>query len=365
MGLFKRGTVWWMSFSVDGRQVRKSTETTDRKQAQRIFDKIKGEVAEGKWFEHLEGEDRTFNELMDRYMKEHSAVNKAPRSYQRDKVLEKHLRRAFGKMILTEIQPKMIADYKTKRREEGVSPRTINYELILMGHAFNLAMKEWQWVNDNPVMRVRKERVNNIIERWLTLEEEEKLLAASPKWLQEIIIFAIHTGFRQGEILNLKWSQVDFQRRTVTLLEQKNRSVDTLPLNATALGILSSRKTEQGENPDGYVFLNQRHKRRGKSVLIRRFHIAVRKAGIPALRFHDLRHTFATRLVQNGVDLFAVQKLGRWKSTEMIKRYAHHNPESLRARIEVMDTVRAPIITNLSQSPPEAGKKPSLKLVSG
>jgi len=75
-------------------------------------------------------------------MKEHSSVNKAPRSYQRDKVLEKHLRRAFGKMILTEIQPKMIADYKTKRREEGVSPRTINYELILMGHAFNLAMKE-------------------------------------------------------------------------------------------------------------------------------------------------------------------------------------------------------------------------------
>ncbi|PKN33229.1 MAG: site-specific integrase [Deltaproteobacteria bacterium HGW-Deltaproteobacteria-19] len=362
MGLFKRGTVWWMSFSVDGRQVRKSTETTDRKQAQRIFDKIKGEVAEGKWFEHLEGEDRTFNDLMDRYMKEHSAVNKAPRSYQRDKVLEKHLRRAFGKMILTEIQPKMIADYKTKRREEGVSPRTINYELILMGHAFNLAMKEWQWVNDNPVMRVRKERVNNIIERWLTLEEEEKLLAASPKWLQEIIIFAIHTGFRQGEILDLKWSQVDFQRRTVTLLEQKNRSVDTLPLNATALGVLQERLRVRSDKTD-HVFYSKNFTRIDCCNLIRSFKIAIRNAKIQKLRFHDLRHTFATRLVQNGVDLFAVQKLGRWKSTEMIKRYAHHNPESLRARIEVMDTLRKPVITILSQPQKNRGSRASLRLV--
>jgi site-specific recombinase XerD len=69
----------------------------------------------------------------------------------------------------------MIAEYKVNRRGDGVSPRTINYELTLMGHAFNLAIKEWEWIKDNPVMRVRKERVNTKIERWLSLDEEKKV----------------------------------------------------------------------------------------------------------------------------------------------------------------------------------------------
>ena len=363
MALYKRGQVWWMSFNYNGQQVRRSTETADRKLAQRIFDKLKGEIAEGKWFEHLEGEDRTFNELMDRYMAEHSAVNKAPKSYLRDKGIEKHLRKAFGNLILTEITSRMIAEYKVRRRGDGVSPRTINYEIVLMSHAFNLAIKEWEWVKDNPVSRVRKERVNNIMERWLTLEEEAKLLAASPQWLQEIIIFAIHTGFRQGEIMALKWKQIDFRRRTITIFEQKNRCVDTLPLNATVLNVLSN-KALAGSELNDLVFANPLHKHIGSSVLIRAFHRAIKKAEIQKLRFHDLRHTFATRLVQNGVDLFAVQKLGRWKNTSMVMRYAHHYAESLRAGIEVMDTLMPSGITIVSQEHIYNDQKPHLRLVS-
>lgn len=363
MGLYKRDTVWWMSFTHNGKQIRRSTETEDKKLAIRIFDKLKGEIAEGKWFEHLEGEYYTFNNLMDRYMKEYSAINKAPKSHLRDKGLEKHLRRFFGDKFLTQITSKMISEYKSKRREDGVSPRTVNYELTLMGHAFNLAIKEWEWINDNPVMRVRKERVNNKIERWLSLDEEQKLLAASPVWLQEIIIFAINTGLRQAEIMDLKWSQVDFKRRTIVILEQKNKSVDTLPLNATALAVLSRKLPCVLKEPDKLVFVNHLGKRIGSSVLIRAFHRAEKKAGIKKLRFHDLRHTFATRLVQNGVDLFTVQKLGRWKNTSMVMRYAHHCPESLRAGIEVMDTLKPPIITNLSQEHTDNCPKPRLMLV--
>ena len=363
MGLYKRGSAWWMSFTHNGEQFRRSTETDDKKLAIRIFDKLKGEIAEGKWFPHLEGEDRTFNELMDRYMKEYSAISKAPKSHLRDKGLEKHLRRFFGDSVLTQITPKMISEYKLRRREEGVSPRTINYELTVMGHAFNLAMKEWEWVKDNPLMRVRKERVNNKIERWLSLDEEQKLLAASPFWLQEIITFAIHTGLRQGEIMDLKWSQIDSRRKTVIILEQKNRSVDTLPLNATALGVLT-KKAPCVLEPDKLVFVNHLGNRIGSSVLIRAFHLAKKKAGISKLRFHDLRHTFATRLVQNGVDLFTVQKLGRWKNTSMVMRYAHHCTESLRAGIEVMDSLKPPVITNLSQQHTDSHQGSNIRLVS-
>ena len=77
MGLFKRGSVWWMSFTYQGKQMRRSTETDDRKLAKRILDKVRGEIAEGKWFEKLPGEHKTFKELMEKYMEEHSARNKA------------------------------------------------------------------------------------------------------------------------------------------------------------------------------------------------------------------------------------------------------------------------------------------------
>ena len=91
------------------------------------------------------------------------------------------------------------------------------------------------------MIRVSREKVRNVIERWLTAEEEQRLLAASPQWLEKIIVFAANTGLRQGEILNLQWSKVDLFRRTITLLEQKNGAKDTLPVNAKTLEVLKAR----------------------------------------------------------------------------------------------------------------------------
>jgi len=363
MGLYKRDLVWWMSFTHNGKQIRRSTETEDKKLAIRIFDKLKGEIAEGKWFEKPPGEDYKFKDMMDKYMSEYSALNKAPKSHERDKGLRKNLEPVFGNMILTEITPLQISDYKVKRRMEGASPRTVNYELTLMGHAFNLAVREWEWLKDNPVSKVQKEKVNNLIERWLTLKEEEKLKEASANWLQEIIIFAIHTGLRESEILDLIWQQVDLNRRTITIYEQKNKNVDTLPLSQTALNVLL-QKSKNPHNETGHIFQNTCGKRILASNLIRAFQMAAKKSGIRKIRFHDLRHTFATRLVQSGVDLLTLQKLGRWKEVKMVMRYAHHCTESLRAGIEVMDRFQCGTITNLSQPQKSRGRKPVLKLVS-
>jgi integrase len=349
MGLYKRGSVWWMRFTYQGKQIKKSTETGDKKLANRIFDKVRGEVAERKWFEKLPGEDRTFAEMMEKYMTEHSARNKAPQSHVRDKSLRDHLVGHFGDMTLAEITPGQILGYKTKRRAEEASPRTVNYELALMSHAYNLAIKEWEWVKENPVKKVSKEKVNNLIERWLTLEEEQKLLASSPTWLKEIITFAINTGLRLSEILDLKWSRVDLSRKTITILEeQKNRGRDTLPLSEGALTVLKDRAREHRGEIE-LVFSTKNATKIGSRNLERAFYSALKKSGIETLRFHDLRHTFATRLVQAGVDIYTVQKLGRWKSISMVTRYAHHYPESLRAGVEVLDKVGKKISTNLEQ----------------
>lgn len=364
MGLYKRGAVWWMSFTHRGRQYRQSTETEDRKLAIRIFDKLKGEIAEGKWFEAPQVEAYTFKELTDKYLTEYSAVNKAASSQRRDKSLFDRLNKTFGRYDVAEITPAMISNYKVQRRGEGVSARTINYELTVMSHVFTIAMTEWQLAVDNPVKRVRKERLKNRLERWLTPEEEAQLLKASPLWIRDIIVFAINTGMRQSEILDLKWGQIDMERRTLTISEQKNRSVDTLPLNGNAMKILATRYRE-GVKADRYVFPNGCRHRIVASNLMRAYRQAVKASGIAKARFHDLRHTFASRLVQNGADLFAVQKLGRWKNTSMVMRYAHHYTESLRTTIEMMDGGKPQIITNLSQSPKKRISRPRLRLVSG
>jgi integrase len=172
----------------------------------------------------------------------------------------------------------------------------------------------------------------------LTLEEEERLLAASPPWLQQLIVFAVSTGLRHREVLHLQWPEVDFSRKTITILEQKNKSIDTLPLNVRALDVLKERAKVR-HLTSKYVFFTAT----GNAILInnvlRGLYSAIEKANIGHLRFHDLRHTFATRLVQAGVDLYTVQKLGRWKTLSMVMRYAHHHSESLRAGTEVLDRV--------------------------
>jgi len=336
MGLYKRGQAWWMSFTWNGKQYRRPTETTNRKLAEKIYGKVLTQIAEGKWFESVPGSDKTVRELLAHYIKVHTAKNKVPSSLVRDEGIAKRLNAAFGDVTLNKLRPRDISEFKIRRREEGAAANTVNNELVLLGHAFNLAMREWEWVDSNPVSRVSKEKVNNKVERWLTNEEEQSILALSPAWLREVVIFAINTGLRQGELMNLTWDRVDLFRKTLTILEQKNKGKDTLPLNELALDVLKARYKVRSIKSNR-VFFNSEGERLDASNLRRSFYLVVEKAKVSKCRFHDLRHTFATRLVQAGVDLYKVQKLMRHKSPIMTQRYAHHYPESLRDGVETLD----------------------------
>jgi integrase len=150
---------------------------------------------------------------MTRYTKERS-VGKTMKSAVRDRGAINHLLPVFGKLVLADVSPKLLAAYKIQRRLEEAAPATINKELQLVRHAFNLTIREWEWCRENPMHRVSMEKVRNEVDRWLTPNEEDRLMAASSVWLREIIVFALHTGMRQGEILNLQWQDVDFARST-------------------------------------------------------------------------------------------------------------------------------------------------------
>jgi integrase len=349
MGLIKRNRVWWMSFMYEGRQVRRSTGTTDKRLAEAILCKVKVQIAEGRFFETREEQERTFREMMDRYLKER-AVLKAPKSQVRDVSALKHLLPVFGDMVLAEITPKLLAGYKAQRRIDKAAPATINKELQLVRHAFNIAMREWEWCRENPMHRVSMEPVRNEVDRWLTAQEEDRLMAASSPWLREIITFALNTGMRQGEILNLQWQDVDFSRGILMVMKSKNGTRRSIPLNARVYELLAAKQTATGASK-GPVFRTPLGNDLQVRFLVREFCEARDRAGIPDFRFHDMRHTFATRLVQRGVDLYKVQRLLGHKTGTMTQRYAHHSPESLRDGVNVLNDPQPRCVsTNLAHT---------------
>lgn len=344
MGLYKRGTLWWMRFSIQGKQIRRSTGTSDRKLADKVFKKVMGEIAEGDWFERLPGEEKTLSDLFGKYLEEHSKPNKSGKSYVRDKAIAERMVKEFGDVTVAEVSAETIFDYKKKRREENVAPATLNKELSFLRHALELAVV-WEWLVINPAVRIPREKVKNRMERWLTEEEEEKLLNACPEWLRDMVIFSLNTGFRQNEMLSLTWSQVDLSRKTILFWDQKNGGRDTVPINPAAEEILKKHWKVRSLSSD-HVFLTSNGTPFIARNVIRSFSIALEKAGIEKFRWHDLRHTFATRLIHEGVDLYKVQRLGRWRSVSMVMRYAHHSVESLRTGMEAVSRLTS---TNLAQ----------------
>ena len=138
MGLFKRNKVWWMTFVYQGRQIRRSTECTDRRLAEAVLGKIKVKLVEGRYFDRLEEQERTFEEMVERYVAER-VVGASRHGERRARGVLAHLLPVFGKKTLVQVTPKEIAAYKWKRQQAGAAPATIVKELALMKTAFNIA----------------------------------------------------------------------------------------------------------------------------------------------------------------------------------------------------------------------------------
>ncbi|MHB8110007.1 MAG: tyrosine-type recombinase/integrase [Syntrophorhabdaceae bacterium] len=337
MGLFKRGQIWWMSFMCDGKQLRRSTQTRDKKTATIIYHKVMTKMAEGKWLESKSERKETFQEMMQKYMREHSVLKK--RSTLRDEASLKHLLPFFSDRLISKIRPSLVSSYKSARLLSGAAPATVNRELALLKHAFNLAVKEWEWIEDNPILRVSMEKEPPAKDRWLAEDEERKVISTSPNWLTDIIIFALDTGCRRGEILSLSWKHLDLTKSMVTIFGKKTGEWRGIPLTRRVSEMLAAKQAGRKVLPlrEELVFMHPT----GRTVNIHElrwaFELTLTQADIKDLRFHDLRHTFATRLAQQGIDLFTIQKLLGHKSFGTTQRYAHHCAESLRRGINALD----------------------------
>jgi len=261
----------------------------------------------------------TLSEFVDEYIAYVRDV-KQKRSWSRDRELLSTLCKYFGDKKLSGITPKDLEDYKLVRMKE-VKPATVNRALGCLKHLFNLARRWKKFFGENPVTQVEFFEENNKLERILTPEEEERLITCSASHLRPIILCALNTGMRKGEILSLKWSNVDLENSIITIepTNTKSKRTKKLFINSVLRGILRELKLRSGGNE--YVFLGPY----GEPIkkLRTSFENACRRAKIKGLRFHDLRHTAATRMIESGANIVAVSRILGHSTLNMTMRYTH------------------------------------------
>jgi len=222
-----------------------------------------------------------------------------------------------------------VADY-IHERSETVSAGTVAKEMATLKHALRLAV-EWELLIINPAQGAKLPKQSEGRTRYLSPTEFKAALEAAPDWMRAPMALAAFTGMRRGEILGLCWKDVDLGNQRVFLTETKNGTLRVLALNGLAVRVLQS--VPQGA-PGELVFpeVNAAH----LSVYTRRVFASV---GIEDASFHSLRHTAASWLVMEGVDLYAVSRILGHKTPRMTQRYAHLSPGYMAAAVNKLDGV--------------------------
>jgi len=331
---------WWVRYhDTDGQERREKGGT--KSQARALYQKRKAAALTGQKLPELNRRraSHTVTATIEKYMPE-LRTNK-PRSIREDERHAKYWRDALGTVELADVRPTDIEKYKTDRLAK-VKPATVNRSVAFLKMIFNKAIRDGLTVS-NPVARVKKLLENNSRVRYLKPEEEVAVrkAVAAEIWLK--IEFAILTGLRQGEQFGprgLRWENVDFGAGTsgvLTIPRPKNGEVRHVPLSPRAREILETVKEAHPNSP--WVFPGQRPGTpyAGTSachVLAR----ACERAKVVDFHWHDLRHTFCSRLVMKGVPLRTVQLLAGHKTITVTERYAHLAPGHLQEAVALLDS---------------------------
>ena len=334
--MYLRGQIWWTKIRYDGKKVEKSLGTSNRRLAQAIEGKIRTEIIEGTYFKKTKGNKITVSVLISKYLAEYSKPNKGAITHKNDKYFSKRIIQCFGDKYLNDVRPRHISKFITDRRNDGVSDVTINHELRLLRHSYNLAIRNWELIDETPFAKIKIPSGDVKRVRYLSPDEEKKLMSALPQWLKPIVTLARETGLRLSNIVYLKWSEVNIFSKMIILEKTKNGEPHSVPMTENVLNIL---KTLYMDKENDYVF---GYGKDGKPFrhwwISKSFRDTCRSVGVENFRFHDLRHDFCSKLVQRGADLYSVAGLAGHKDIKTTQRYAHLSPEKLRSTIQILNS---------------------------
>lgn len=338
--VFKRGKKWYIDYSYRGRRVIRSTKSRDKRMAELVLKDTELKIIKGEYLGVRDEQKILFRDYAEKYLA-HSKANKTPKSHRRDITsITVNLLPVLGDHYLHELKSEMIENYKAMRLTR-VKPATVNRELGCLRHMLNKAI-EWGYLTNSPMRGIKllKEPPGRV--RYLEADEVIRLLTACSDNLRSIVLCALHTGMRKGEILNLKWEDIDFHNRSITVVKSKNNRRRAMPMS----GILC-RTLRKLHKKGEYVFTNRDGTR--FADVKKGFCGALRRAKIKDFRFHDLRHTFASHLAMSGCNLRTIQELLGHADIKTTMRYAHLSRQHLEEAVNLVGA-RLWVDTNLEQS---------------
>jgi integrase len=299
-------------------------------------------IKDGRYFPPNEAKKHPLGALVDRYLTRLEA--KKPHAHPKQKQLLTWWKEQLGDYALANVTPALIAEKRdallaenigTRKEPRKRSPATANRYLAALSKALTVAVREWHWLAENPLRRVQKESEPQGRARFLSDDERKRLLAAcgasGTRGLELVVMLALTTGMRRGEIKGLRWPDVDLQRRVAVLHKTKNSERRAVPL---VLRLVELLKAHVRRVDTDLVFPQPRKPK--PLDFDKAFAEAVRAAGIADFRFHDLRHTAASYLAMSGATTAEIAAVLGHKTLAMVKRYSHLSEQHTGAVVQRM-----------------------------
>jgi integrase len=309
----------------------------NRSQAEALLAERKKQIRSGKIDPKIL-EPPTLSEFAPDYLKFQKEVKRI-RSWNRDKYSLKHLLEYFGHVKLSNITVDAIDKYRMARLEKGINPSTVNRETQCLRNLINVA-RRWQRISgDNPVSKAGLLPEIHGKRKILSLEEEQRLLEASPPQLAALIEAALYTGMRISELINLKKSDIDIVRSEIILeaTMTKGKRERYIPIDEEFMPTLRDKILKSKSD---YIFTNRSgDKYQGHDSIVPIFARAAKRAGLTGISFHTLRHTWITRALEEGAAPVAVKEIAGHADLKTTMRYTH--PEaSLRDAVNRVSAYR-------------------------
>ena len=245
---------------------------------------------------------------------------------------------------MSDVTPSLLIEYRSKLidnpNQRGLerTPATINRYYAALSHAFTIAVKEWEWMQENPILKITKLKEPSGRTRYLSDDERRKLLKAcqesQSRYLYILVILALSTGARKMEIAGLKWQDVNLQRNLIFLHDTKNKEKRSLPLVDFSKELMQKHFENRNKNSE-LVFPAKNLK---KPIDVRTpFETALKRAEIKDFTWHDLRHSAASYLAMNGASSSEIAAVLGHKTLSMVKRYSHLSDSHTASVIEKMN----------------------------
>lgn len=374
MGINKKGDNWVIDYRAYGRRIREKIGPS-KKLAESVLAKRKLAIAEKKFLEVRKISNETFQEFSQKYLQ---WIQGRIRTTDDNRGYIKKLNETFGKMRLTEIDLVHVEKYMAQRIQERKQPpfhgkslssftqeerkarisawvaantRTVskaytNREVSCLRKILNKAV-EWKVIPTNPLCGIKLFDEREFIrKRYLKPDEIRLLLSCCTPVVRDIVTFALYTGRRKGEILGMRWQDVDLENGYVYYPKTKKKEPDQVAIPLRARQLLKRLMSE----PHGeFVF----QKRRGEGPIAQissQFVKACERAAIKDFRFHDLRHTAVSYMMMNGIDLKTIAELVGHTNAEMVdQRYGHLSPDHKRSATEIFGSAMDRLCGNIKE----------------